>query len=301
MDRWLVKCNIAFQQLKWPFTAGPRIDCRTMALLATTLVVVLQGCSSKDTEVGAGITSPEDIRSPTENPVETHTTPPEIVFDPSVDALVLQAWQGLDQTQNTCSEHFDYHPNGGMKIFACHLFSWVTYERFAGLASAPIFVKGPHTEVELDLEQAYTFGHYNPFFVDWLIEHAVPGAEDEVFREATQSLYDQYVQPLAQVFAVTYSKIEANPDCFALERDRYKEMIESQSLPFYYYRKFFYFMNDGFCHDPDGGFESFKGDDGGYSGNVVQTATAFWIRRSLDGTMDQFYRGLVKLRSTYER
>jgi hypothetical protein len=37
-----------------------------------------------------------------------------------------------------------------------------------------------------------------------------------------------------------------------------------------------------------------------YDVNVVNTSVAFWVRRSIDGTMPEFYRGLEKLVRAYD-
>ena len=42
------------------------------------------------------------------------------------------------------------------------------------------------------------------------------------------------------------------------------------------------------------------GFDGGWNGNAVKTAVAFCIRRSVDGTADEFYAGLVSLLKLYD-
>ena len=66
--------------------------------------------------------------------------------------------------------------------------------------------------------------------------------------------------------------------------------------------KHFYFMNDGFCGHADEGFSYFYEHDfaAGFDGNVVKSCTAFWIRRSIDGTDDEFYAGLETLIRTYD-
>jgi len=57
----------------------------------------------------------------------------------------------------------------------------------------------------------------------------------------------------------------------------------------------------GFFHE-DAGFDYFykHGFDGGHNGNVVKTCIAFWIRRTIDGTANEFYKGLLKLLKTYD-
>lgn len=259
--------------------------------------------------------APADVATPARGPEAVVVVEPTGAFAPlepegdpppprsaAALRLVRDTWQRLDQTVNTCPDHYDYHPDGGMRIFACHLFSLVPYAQFRKQAGMPIFVSGPHSPAALALDSAHEFGHYSPAFVRWLGEHAVPGADEPGFRRATQPLYDQYVKPLATTFYVTYQKARAEPDCFEREERKFRRLLKARKLPRDYYEKYFYFMNPLFCGNPDGGFDYFhkRGFDGGHDGNVVKTCVGFWLRRSLDGTADDFHRGLEKLLRAYD-
>ena len=59
-------------------------------------------------------------------------------------------------------------------------------------------------------------------------------------------------------------------------------------------------MNPKFCatDNIDALFDD--GFDGGYSGNVVKTATGFWLRRSMDNTMTVFAESLETLLKRYD-
>ena len=225
--------------------------------------------------------------------------PPARTAKDSIAGVVSRnVWERLDETTNTCDE-FDYFPDGGMRIFSCHVASIMPepYELLQRLSGEPAFLRGPHTTSDLSLTETTSFGYYNPRFVNWMVDHLIPGAESAVFRRMTQPVYDRYVKPLATIFFVTYHKIRANPACFDREVANYASLIESGEFGLYYYERFYSFMNELFCDNPDGGI----GGDGGYDGNVVNTSVAFWIRRAIDGTIDEFYRGLEKLVRTYDR
>jgi len=232
---------------------------------------------------------------------DTASKPPP-TFGISVDGLVRHVWTGLGTLPNACPDEYDYFPSGGMRIFACHLFSACSYDTLVQLFGRSIFLSGPHTTTQLSLNSSSEFGHYDPEFVRWMRENFIPASKDETFRKQTQGIYDSYVQPKALLFDATYRKAAANPECWRREVERYKALLQSGQLPEYDYERFFFFMNEGFCSHADSGFDYFydNGFDGGYDGNVVKTSTAFWIRRSVDGTADEFYRGLQELRLTYE-
>jgi hypothetical protein len=246
-----------------------------------------------------GPTAPTPIARPPEpTPV---ATPEEPRIDEAVLARVKSLWLSLDGSEESCGD-FDYFPNGGMKSFACHLALGSTLPWLTGAWGKEIFVDGPHSPGALDLQNSRSFGHYNPRFVRFLVDHLVPAATDPAFRERTQPLYDAHVKPLAQIFLATYNKLEANPECRDREVARFQALLDGPGVPAGDYERYFYFMNKEFCDNPDGDFNYFssRGFDGGFSGNVVKTCTAFWIRRNIDGTAAAFHEGLVKLIETYE-
>ena len=113
-----------------------------------------------------------------------------------VSSKIREGWIDLDKTKNACDE-FDYFPEGGMRIFACHLKSLTSLEFLLEASGLVVFKQGPHTGKNLKLDHRHQFGHYNQAFVRWMVEHLVPGAEDVSLRKATQAHYDKYVKPLA--------------------------------------------------------------------------------------------------------
>jgi hypothetical protein len=218
-----------------------------------------------------------------------------------VSAKIRDVWLKLHKTKNACEE-FDYFPGGGMRIFACHLKSLTSLPFLAEASGLAVFNQVPHKGTMLKLDHRFQFGHYNPDFVRWMVENLVPGAQDTSLRKATQKHYNKYVKPLATIFYATWQKAQKEPECFRREVERYRSLVEQKKLPEMYYERYFFWMNPDFCTHADKGFEYFykHGFDGGYSGNVVKTCIAFWMRRTIDGTADEFYKGLHKLLKTYD-
>jgi hypothetical protein len=236
------------------------------------------------------LTEPGDIQ-PDDPPA---TPPPRFVFD---------VWQKLAQSKNGCPKEFDYFPNGGLRNFACHIQSVAAYAVLGRQSGLKIFLSGPHSNGRLVLGSRNSFGHYNPKFVSWAVDNLVPGAHDLTFRAATQPTYNKYVAPLATSFFATYRKIQREPQCFEREKADYVAMLKKGAVPPEYYERYFEFMEEQYCRqrNPPGFMAPAGGTlGGGYNGNVVKTCVAFWIRRSIDGTMPEFYRGLAKLVKAYD-
>ncbi len=219
---------------------------------------------------------------------------------PELDAAVRAAWKGIGSSESRCGD-FDYFPGGGMRNFYCHAVNFIDYGRFADLVGVPVFLSGPHSREALALDSRFSFGTYNPEFVSRLGDLLVPGDRDSAFRAATQGVYDVSIRPLARIFFITYRKLLDNPAFLVQEKNDYIIALKKKTLEPYYYEKYFSFVD---CEYPYHGknhseFEG-PGFNGTCDGNVVKTCVAFWIRRSIDGTDDEFYAGLEKLLRIYD-
>lgn len=217
-----------------------------------------------------------------------------------LDRAVRTAWREIGTSRSRC-DSYDYFPRGGMRNFYCHLMNYMEYGRFRELVGVPAFTSGPHGEKSLVLDAPDSFGHYNREFVARLRRVILPAGRDGAFRAATQAVYDRSVRPLARIFYVTYNTLKQNPAFRDQEMGEYRARLADRSAVAGSYEKYFYFMNPGFFNNQ--GDESYlmdHGFDGGWNGNVVKTAVAFWIRRSIDGTADEFYAGLIDLLNLYD-
>jgi len=241
--------------------------------------------------------------TPTTPAVEQDAPPPGVlptaIARGSVPGAVEQAWLGLPGSENGCRGEFDYFPSGGMRIFSCHVQGLLSFARLQELAGLAAFRGGPHTREALDLKNRSDFGRYDPAFVRWLTDHLIPGPR---LQEKTQPIYERYVRPLARIFYATYRKLHSGAPYLAREKTRYLGLVRSRSLPVDYYEKYFFFMNPLYFKIPHGGFNDFhnRGFDGGVNGNVVKTCVSFWIRRAIDGTDEDFARGLERLLAAYD-
>ncbi|MEA2749752.1 MAG: hypothetical protein QOI41_3895 [Myxococcales bacterium] len=206
-------------------------------------------------------------------------------------------------TRKSQCEDFDYYPNGGIQSFWCHRPARITLAAIRELAGDDVFTKGPNTADDLKLDAASDFGRYNPAFVRFLIDKAGPSERGSAAQKATQPSYEAHLKPLAEIFWKTYAKSQADKECFAREKAAYGDLITRKKLPKDYYERWFYFMNPYFCdRGPQKPFNFYSDNafDAGVDGNVTKTVIGFWLRRSLDGTMDAFAEGLKKLLASYE-
>ena len=237
-------------------------------------------------------------RAPPSVPAAAKPEPAAPASAPSVLESALK-----EVTRKSQCQDFDYFPNGGIQNFWCHRPARITLASIRELAGVEIFTKGPHSVDTLKLDAASDFGHYNPAFVRFLIDKAGPSEHGSAAQKATQPSYDALLLPLAEIFWKTYAKSQADKECFAREKAAYGDLIAKKKLPKDYYERWFYFMNPYFCDRGAAHNFNFYSDnafDAGVDGNVTKTVLGFWLRRSLDGTMDAFAEGLKKMLASYE-
>ncbi|MDM8557328.1 hypothetical protein [Candidatus Parabeggiatoa sp. HSG14] len=224
---------------------------------------------------------PENEPDSDKNTVANNTEKSEDILTKSpalTMALIKNLWQKLDQTTNQCPDEQNDFPEAGMRIFYCHLKTFLSYEQLQTLVRIPIFLNGPHSKTELKVDAKNSFGHYNPAFVKWLTENLMPAAKEAAFKERTQPLYNQYVKPLARTYYVIHERLVAHPDYRQKQQANYFKLLKNGQLPEYYEN----------LHQQ------------GFNSNAVKSGIAFWLRRFIDGTESAFFEGLKTLLMTYD-
>ena len=220
----------------------------------------------------------------------------------ALEAEIADIMNGF--TKTTRCDDFDYFPQGGYQNFWCHRPTELTEALLEARAGVPMFLSGPHGG-GFNAKAKSDFGHYNPAFVTWLADQVAPRSRDVALVAATQGMYDAMMKPLATVFYLTRVKVEAQPACFTRERDMYKRLLAAKTLPMGYYERWFFFMNPEYCAraargQMDETYYYRHGMDGGVDGNVVKSVLAFYIRRSIDGTLPDFVRALDEVIAAYQ-
>ncbi len=270
---------------------------RGLRLLPLTILAACSSPPPPTVHVPPPLVVPVESQAP--RPVEASDPDPkreEREEKESVSERALRDWS----RSSRCPD-FDYFPNGGIQNFWCHRPADITMAAVRQLAGVDIFSSGPHKE-DLLLTATNDFGHYHPAFVRWLVDRAGPSPRGSVAQRATQKAYDAHLKPLAEIFWATLGKALQNRECFEREKSAYAGLITQKKLPKDYYERWFYFMNPYFCEKPKKSedFMMKNGFDAGVDGNVTKTVVGFWLRRSIDGTMDTFAEGLKKVMASYQ-
>lgn len=236
-------------------------------------------------------------------PVPVNQAVPRAATPNGFTPIVKAVMRNIEGSPSTCDD-FDYFPAGGMQSFACHAQAAgrIDLRGLIEAAGFDPFVSGPHRDGKLDRASTRRFGVYDPRFVRWMVAGLEGALVDREFVKSTRGAYRRVVRPLASVMRATYEKFQKDPACLKSEVTRYRDHLTRGTLAKSDYERLFFFLSAHFCANPDEDFDFFHDrdfDGGVHDGNVVKTAAAFWIRRTIDGTAPAFYEGLVALMTAY--
>lgn len=211
---------------------------------------------------------------------------------------VVDTWKALDETP--CSVAFANSSVVGVRLLFCEISHYMDLSRVQQLSGMEVFLPGGPHVLGRPNWRSDTFGHYNPQFVSWAADNLLPAK-----TEATQTVYNTYMQRDARIFLIAYMTINSNPKELAKMADIYR----SGSFPppdkkgvSWLENRFFGYPID---NDPD--LKSLpppewrgKGASSQTDAYVYCTAMGFWARRESDGTRTLFYQFLTKMLRTYD-
>lgn len=201
----------------------------------------------------------------------------------------------------------------GFRHLYCSLRSVISYDRVRSISGMDIYVSGPHTD-ELNLS-AGEFGHYNPEFLDWADTYIIPAEmADPVFAAHAQRVYEAQLRDIARALFWTHEILIGPPeyrqemiDYYRAGRGQEHEWTgwgghsaeTAAALDFDAMVSWVRAEYDGVPSNQGGGNTSILNDyiEGalGGDGYMADTATPFWVRRTIDGTEAQVFELLVKV------
>ena len=155
------------------------------------------------------------------------------------------------------------------------------------LSGQKIFGSGPHQNGKLNLKSANDFGHYNPAFIKWITANGIPGQKNRKLRKELQPVYDKYLRRIARGFFVAHQNLKAQPRRLQQVQAQYLELLDAQ-------KDAGEFLQESFRPDTD------HLEKAGHDWYEVNVAHGFWVRRTIDGTADEFHTLLTALLTTHD-
>ena len=224
----------------------------------------------------------QDVASKAQEHAEQQTTNARKAKDEAVPWIIRATWRS----------GAEYRPNEGyvegIRDLIKHADSIINLDKVRFLAPFKIFESGPH-ESKFNW-QSKQFGHYNPEFIRWASDNLIPGAEDPVFRAATQSIYDVHLKTLAHAYCRSYQALHNDPQALQALKTEYLQRLSEKDTDNFFFEEKFYQYSGAMERLQPGLFSAYS-----------HVAAPFWIRREVDGTADEFIHGIRKVLDTYDK
>jgi hypothetical protein len=220
-----------------------------------------------------------------------------------------------------CKTYLD----SGFRYLYCSIRSIVSFDKVQAISGLSIFRPGgPHDNREVNYDDPFRFGHYNPQFLNWVEQRIIPDRSDPWFKGVTQLVYDTRIGPTARALYETHKVLFADPQRYAAFLKQYESVskdyreklrlrkvnemrFDTNPVPFETvkarYQKGIEEKNKevSFQLQEDLRWLSdYFATSEGTEWYFTYSAGGFWVRRSLDGTEAQIFRMLTKLLQTFE-
>lgn len=160
--------------------------------------------------------------------------------------------------------------------------------KVVSVVGEPLFVSGPHDE-NMDYTSPDDFGHYNPVFIERVKVLLEKALKDKSFKKKAQALYESTFKNYARCYWSSYQRVIKDKDIKNEYLKGYRNLIKEgvADAGFQIQQSFNDLANE---------YEA-KGLDW-YEFTVTAT---FWLRRSIDGTEDEFYDLLSLVMSKFDK
>jgi hypothetical protein len=238
--------------------------------------------------------------------VSTPTPPATPTPAPPPSTAAEQLWRKASSLQVTQKTYIEIR--GAVWLYD-NLKAIVSLAQLRALSPYPMFASGPHG-ADFNFE-SYQFGYYNLNFVRWVGDNLIPAATNPLLRQFTQPFYDRHLLHVARLYHLTSRDLAANSACLVSIRNGYIARIRTLSGTRYnpgadadpgawILGSFFQLYDRQVLSDIPKGLRLWAPprEQGGV--HIMSTAAGFWVRRTMDGTSEEFRRALDRLLATYD-
>ena len=207
--------------------------------------------------------------------------------------LTVAGWQNMRSTADLNPESINsWIPESGIRgryQIAKQVLSKSVLESIIGEKA---FLSGPHGE-DMDYNSARKFGRYNPKFLTNLHKSLSSLFSSKIFVDNAQALYDSELKQYLRTYYLAY-EVAANAQevmdgymsILATEPKKYSESVFLSEPSLFLQESFRDFA------------ESIEQE--GYYVYEGFVCPGFWVRRSIDGTADEFFELLTLALRTFD-
>ena len=159
------------------------------------------------------------------------------------------------------------------------------YYQWSGMTG--LFKGGETAFYSWDEPQMTPFHAYNPEIVKWGYTNLIPDPETKIADKTAQEVYDVVLSRFCRLMMESYAQLEKMG--FDREVANYRSKLEGDSFEALEYFGIRY-----------GGILTDYEDVEDYSGFKPSMAMSFWLRRRMDGSETEFYKGFAKVMELYD-
>jgi hypothetical protein len=196
-------------------------------------------------------------------------------------------WETILSTVDISYENtMSYIPESGIRGRYEQYKKYLNISILESVVGEKVFLSGPHSAA-LNYKSPDQFGRYNPLFIKKLGENLQYLFKNKAFVKNAQAHYDSKLKQYLRVYYLSHEVSANNKEVMDgyLDAIAYPEKHDYMNGrikgPSFYLQEYFRDFAESTEKDGYDVYEAF-------------TCPAFWVRRSLDGTEDEFYE-LLKL------
>ena len=186
-------------------------------------------------------------------------------------------YSGLKEALHTYSE--------GEVALTEDFYDLTPYYQWSGMIG--LFKGGETVFYSWDEPQVTPFHEYNPEIVKWGYTNLIPDPETKIADKTAQEVYDVVLSRFCRLMMESYAHLEKVG--FDREVANYRSKMEDDN-----FEALDYFENRY------GGILTDYEDVEDYSGFKPSMAMSFWLRRRMDGSEAEFYKGFTKVMESYD-
>lgn len=210
------------------------------------------------------------------NSTNTHDFQP---IEPAIFKVmeVTSLWDLLKANYEPVRERDDTWLDVGLRSKYAMARNYASLDVIEATFGQPVFLRGPH-DGDLDFNSTTSFGYYNPDFVLSVHKAVEMAIANPLFSEMGKQVYEKHLMSMAHTYLAAHKYLEEQHELKnTLTQDYLLMMAKPEGTM------------DGSLQ------ESFRGyaeevERSAAKSDVYEafTAPSFWLRRSIDGTDDEF-------------
>ena len=198
--------------------------------------------------------------------------------------------------------------HGGLRWLNCHFKEVISLKDLRSFMGEPLFVSGPHSS-SINYQDQRSFGYYNPKWLKVMNTQVLtPLLGDQTFITFTRPVYTMHLKKMVDCFLVAHQWLEKRQQWVTnpLEvqyRKQQPKMIDLAALKSLYVKSVQsgspISLQEMFRDPTDRLVATYDSKPGDFSWYYINTALGWWLRRSIDGTSDQFIALLKSVSEAY--